>query len=108
MNTKEIETKLKKQEEDIKKLETLKATAKAQLTVYKKQFNDALKELADLGVDVKNLPEEKKKLEDEINGLVSELDKMLSDDIIAKYSQVSPDDLLDQKVLDSMDLDQDF
>nr|WP_300004528.1 hypothetical protein [Tissierella sp.] len=80
----EYEKQLGELKENLEKAKTLKYKAEARLEQLKKQEEEIIKELDDLGVNPDNLEKEIAKLTDEIDGLFLKSNELLPKDILEK------------------------
>lgn len=98
---------LERKEAEIKKISSMIDRLTERGRMLKEQYNSICSELIALGVDPKN-PQEKENLETEIKKLEQEMEEKLPSDVLSKYASMSIDELLNQKVIEQIDLNQPF
>ena len=103
-----MERKLKEIEQKIAKAERLKIAASIKRENSLKEWKTLMGELEQYGLPagsnlsaLKQFIEEKEK---ELNEKMTELEKLLPEDILNKYSEMSIDDLENQKAINEMNL----
>lgn len=80
----EYEKELSELKKDLEKAKTLKYKADARLEQLKKQEEDIIEELKELGVKPEDLDQEIKKLTEEIDGLFEKSSELLPKDILER------------------------
>lgn len=98
---------LERKEAEIKKVNSLSDKLTERGKMYKEQYNAICNELLALGVDPKN-PKERENLEKELQEASEKLEKLLPSDVLTKYAAMTVEEILDQKVMDKVNLNQAF
>lgn len=107
-----MEQKLKKVEVAIKKAEQAKIEASVNLRNARAEYKNLITELEAYGLpanaDMATLEKFIAKKEEELQKKMSELETLLPEDVLNKYSEKSIDELLNEKTIDEMNLIQEF
>lgn len=108
MNAEQLAAYLKKTEESLRKLESLKTVASTKLDMLRERLKEIHAELRKRGIQPEKLDEELAKINQMIVEKQAELEKLLPMDVINKYKAITPEELADSRALESLNLDQDF
>lgn len=107
-----MEQKLKKVEVAIKKAEQAKIEASVNLRNAREEYKNLITELEAYGLpanaDMATLEKFIAKKEEELQKKMSELETLLPEDVLNKYSEKSIDELLNKRTIDEMNLIQEF
>lgn len=108
MNAEQLAAYLKKTEESLRKLESLKTVASTKLDMLRERLKEIHAELRKRGIQPEKLDEELAKINQQIAEKQAELEKLLPEDVINKYKAITPEELADSRALESLNLNQEF
>jgi len=108
MNAEQLAAYLKKTEESLRKLESLKTVASTKLDMLRERLKEIHAELRKRGIQPDKLDQELEKINQLILEKQAELDKLLPEDVINKYKAITPEELSDSRALESLNLNQEF
>lgn len=108
MTAEQLSAYLKQTEETLRKLENLKTVASTKVQMLRERLKDIHAELRKRNIQPDKLEEELAKINQEIVEKHAELEKLLPADIISKYKAITPEELSDARLLESMNLSQEF
>lgn len=108
MTAEQLSAYLKQTEETLRKLENLKTVASTKLNMLRERLKDINAELQKRGIQPNKLEEELTKIDQQIAEKQAELEKLLPIDVINRYKAISPEELSDARVLETVNLAQEF
>lgn len=108
MTPEQLSAYLKETEATLQKFENLKTAASTKLEMLRKRLTEIHTELRKHGIEPNKMEEELEKINQQMADKQAELEKLLPADVIDRYKAISPKELLDSKVMESMNLAQEF